>query len=160
MNIHKLMQLPLVDEKESDAAVVVIIAKGQYILLIKRVSNPKDPWSGQMALPGGHREGNETTLQAAIRECKEEVGITPNIKSSLGVFSPNNIKIKVRAYIALSEDLIEPRPNPKEIDKVFWIHEKEFIKGEDNAFYYNQYRIWGMTYRILSKLFEIGDVKI
>ncbi|QGA55230.1 NUDIX domain-containing protein [Sulfolobus sp. E5-1-F] len=159
MNISKLLQLPLIDDNESDAAVVVLIAKGQYIMLIKRITNPKDPWSGQMALPGGHRENNESTLKAAIRECEEEVGIRPNIRASLGVFSPNNAKIKVRAYIAFLDELIEPRPNPVEIDKAFWVHESEFVRG-DNAFYYKQYRIWGMTYRILSKLFEIVELKI
>ena len=153
------MELPLVDERESDAAVVVLIGKSEYILLIKRINNPKDPWSGQMALPGGRRKINETTLQTAIRECEEEVGIKPNIKSSLGVFSPNNVKLKVRAYIALLDELVEPKPDPNEVDKAFWVHERELIRS-DNAFYYNKYRIWGMTYRILSKLFEIIGLNV
>lgn len=159
VNIQRIVELPLIDERESDAAVVVLIGKGEYILLIKRVSNPNDPWSGQIALPGGHRERDESTLQAAVRECEEEVGIRPDIKSSLGVFSPNNIKIRVRAYVALLDDLVEPKPNPHEVEKVFWVHESQLIR-KDNAFYFNQYRVWGMTYRILSRLFEIAGVKV
>jgi len=31
-------------------------------------------WSGQVAFPGGHVEDNESDLEAAIRECREEVG--------------------------------------------------------------------------------------
>jgi len=159
VDVKKLLALGLVDDKDCDASVVVLIAKGEYVLVIKRTSNPKDPWSGQMALPGGRREPNETSLQTAVRECEEEVGITPNIKSTLGIFSPNNVKLRVRAYVALTDEIMEPKPNPAEVEKVFWIHETEFIRRDD-AFYYDQYRIWGMTYRILSKLFEVSGVKV
>jgi 8-oxo-dGTP pyrophosphatase MutT (NUDIX family) len=33
--------------------------------------------SGQVSLPGGKAEAGETSLQAALRECEEEIGISP-----------------------------------------------------------------------------------
>lgn len=43
------------------------------LLLIRRAVSERDPWSGDVALPGGKVEAGETDLEAAIRECKEEV---------------------------------------------------------------------------------------
>jgi hypothetical protein len=45
------------------------------LLMIKRASREGDPWSGDLALPGGHVEDNEDDIQAACRETLEEVGL-------------------------------------------------------------------------------------
>ncbi|HII81785.1 MAG TPA: NUDIX domain-containing protein, partial [Ferroplasma sp.] len=37
-------------------AAVALILNGNKFLLIKRADQEGDPWSGHMALPGGHRE--------------------------------------------------------------------------------------------------------
>lgn len=51
------------------------------LLLIERAKKPGDPWSGDMALPGGHREPCDADLLAtAHRETREEVGL--NLESS------------------------------------------------------------------------------
>jgi hypothetical protein len=42
------------------------------LLMIKRATRLGDPWSGDVALPGGKVEAGETSLQAAIRETKVE----------------------------------------------------------------------------------------
>ena len=68
---------------ERRAAVAVVLRRGPSdcgsgpprieLLLIRRAVNARDPWSGDVALPGGKVEAGETDLEAAIRECKEEV---------------------------------------------------------------------------------------
>ena len=46
------------------------------ILLIQRAERHGDPWSGQIALPGGRRHPDDATLQdTAVRETHEETGI-------------------------------------------------------------------------------------
>jgi len=46
------------------------------ILLIQRAVREGDPWSGQIALPGGRRGPEDATLQdTAIRETLEETGL-------------------------------------------------------------------------------------
>ena len=58
------------------ALLLVPSGPGLEILLIKRAEHPGDPWSGQMALPGGRRDPSDPDLLAtATRETGEEVGV-------------------------------------------------------------------------------------
>lgn len=45
------------------------------VLYIKRSIRRRDRHSGQIALPGGHVDPGETSLEAAVREVREELGL-------------------------------------------------------------------------------------
>lgn len=62
---------------EATAAVALIRVKGENpeYLVLRRAINPKDPWSGHFALPGGRRNpGDPDLLGTCIRETFEECG--------------------------------------------------------------------------------------
>lgn len=63
----------------SRAAVALVLRDGPAgieLLFIRRAEHPGDPWSGQMAFPGGRSEpGDADALATAIRETREEVGL-------------------------------------------------------------------------------------
>jgi 8-oxo-dGTP pyrophosphatase MutT (NUDIX family) len=63
----------------SRAAVALILRDGEAgidLLFIRRAEHPHDPWSGQMAFPGGRAEPGDSDLVAtARRETMEEVGL-------------------------------------------------------------------------------------
>lgn len=139
---------------DCDAAVVLLFNKENKFLIIKRTENPKDPWSGNMALPGGHKEDNESCIETAVRECEEEVGIKPTIVKFLGIYSPRSKPIRVAVFLG-NCDNCDVKVNKKEVEKYFWITFDDLQKGQD-CFYYNGYVIWGMTYRIL-KDFQSGN---
>ena len=60
-------------------AAVSVVIRGRpqlELLLIKRARSERDPWSGHMALPGGRRDPDDTSLlDTAVRETREETGL-------------------------------------------------------------------------------------
>jgi 8-oxo-dGTP pyrophosphatase MutT (NUDIX family) len=63
---------------ETTAAVALLHATApvESVLLIRRASNPRDPWSGHWSFPGGRRDPSDLDLLAtALRELHEECSI-------------------------------------------------------------------------------------
>lgn len=66
-----------------------VVSDGAELLLIRRAENPRDPWSGHMAFPGGRVEKSERTRDAALRETREEIGLDLTVHGTpLGRLSP------------------------------------------------------------------------
>ncbi len=73
----------------AEAAVGVILSpttSGDLeLLLIKRVEHEADPWSGQIALPGGRRDRADSDLRrTAVHEICEETGVDLSESQPLG----------------------------------------------------------------------------
>jgi len=134
-------------------AAVALIFNREKFLLIKRTEQEGDPWSGQMALPGGHKEINENCEQTAIRETMEEVGLQITVKSSLGIYYTLNGNVSVAAFECFSsETAIHP---DNEISKYFWATREELIQ-ENEAYKFGDYIVFGLTYRILHDYFSLN----
>lgn len=157
------------------AGVAVIIKKsgqGYQLLLIKRSTKIKDPWSGHVAFPGGHYEEKDSSIfNTVVRETREETGIDllKNTKYlfPLSLSSPLNMpELKVYPFVfELIED-VNIIYN-EEVEEYYWIPinslerekgivEFEGFKREVNMYTY-EYKgkkivIWGLTKRILDKL--------
>lgn len=71
--------MPVAPASASRAAVALILRDGESgieLLFIRRAEQPLDPWSGQMAFPGGRAEPGDADLVAtAVRETREEIGV-------------------------------------------------------------------------------------
>lgn len=55
---------------EMPEASCVLLRKGNFVLSVSRKDDPND-----IGLPGGKKEANESSLEAAIRELEEETGL-------------------------------------------------------------------------------------
>ena len=161
---------PISDEQGANASVILLLKLegGRLnVLFVKRVENPADPWSGQMALPGGKREARNEDLKATVtRETLEETGISllSNCRF-LGVMSAVHSRprpeIKVLPFVVLVEDEPAIMLNEKELERYFWIPVEELVRnrttmkfsfGEFPAFIVRGIIIWGLTYRIVESL--------
>ncbi|MGN8197187.1 NUDIX hydrolase [Salinisphaera sp. RV14] len=84
---HRARRNPL-RRRLKRAAVAALLRdsrQGVEVLVVERAHRPGDPWSGDMALPGGRIEAVDeaSASRAACRETAEEIGVA--IDRSLGI---------------------------------------------------------------------------
>ena len=88
------------------------------ILLIKHVN------SGHWSFPKGHVEGNETELETARREIKEETGLEVILDSSFREtvsYSPKKDTQKVVVYFLAKARSFDFTPQIEEIADIKWV---------------------------------------
>ncbi|NIU81746.1 NUDIX domain-containing protein [Candidatus Bathyarchaeota archaeon] len=139
------------------------------VLLVKRVESPHDPWSGQMAFPGGKRDESDQDLkQTVVRETLEETNIDLlDHGLILGVMTPfrstERPEMKILPFVVLLQHQPFIRLN-EELEDHLWIPLAEldrcrgsakFSFGAYPAYLVGDKVIWGLTYRILHKLLDI-----
>jgi 8-oxo-dGTP diphosphatase len=64
----------------------LVVVDGKLVAIRRR----NDPFRGMPALPGGFVELGETTLEAVVREVREETGLETRVTRLVGVFSDPN----------------------------------------------------------------------
>lgn len=169
------------EEGVRKAAVALIFRAGEdgapEILFIKRAEYPGDPWSGQVAFPGGREElGDASLADTATRETREETGIDlardGTFIGTLDDLRPRVMRLPdviVRPYVVLLERY-EPLILSHEVAFAFWIplralnHPESWrdtqilargIQLNARAFHHEGHTIWGMTERILGQLLAL-----
>jgi 8-oxo-dGTP pyrophosphatase MutT (NUDIX family) len=164
-----------VSGKTPGAAVSVMLRPGVRmeeleVLLVKRKTREGDPWSGQMAFPGGRKKIEDVDLSAtAIRETREEVGVDLTRSILLGTMSDvvsSGLSISVKPFIFFTKAGTLIRLNPEELIEYFWIP-LSFFRDRSNVSNYAIVRfgsevrvpsytlhggnvIWGLTFRIIN----------
>jgi 8-oxo-dGTP pyrophosphatase MutT (NUDIX family) len=160
---------------QPEAAVAIIINRSGSILLIKRTEREGDPWSGQIAFPGGHKAPNDRDfLETAIREAREEVGIDLHDHELLGqlplVYARSRGILVISWVFRLVRDVIV-RSN-EEVAASFWVPlsvlaireaSKSMVTVDDSklivdAYVYDGNIVWGLTFRIINVLLDRKDV--
>jgi len=163
-----------------EAAVSIVFRKNESnnnieILLIQRAKREGDPWSGHMAFPGGHVESeDQSILDAAIRETKEEISLDLREKATLLgpapqlqamakgkwiplVISPFLFALKEESSFSLNE----------EVASTHWIALDFFLSKKNRStinykakgfdyplpcYNYNGATIWGLTLRMIDEI--------
>lgn len=161
--------------EEKQAAVAIVLAgSDERVLLIRRADNPQDPWSGHMALPGGHRDATDADLlSTALREAREETGVALRADQHAHTLAP----------VAASSDRGPPYPwvtpfvfrlpeqpptQPNfEVAEILWTPLSDLASGRRDsrvaiarkggkfrlpAWDLDGRVVWGLTHRILTDL--------
>ena len=140
-------------------------------LFIKRAEVEGDPWSGQMALPGGRRDPvDDDLLATAARETLEETGIDlapPDLLGELDDLAPNARvlpPVVIRSYVGAIGLRDRPEVSPSaEVALYLWVPFSELQQSATTvdielrkarttvqAFVVGDHVIWGLTHRIIT----------
>lgn len=162
------------------AAVALLFRQSQdggvEILFILRAEFPGDPWSGNIAFPGGHIEiDDDSARSAAEREAFEEIGIDLQHEEFLGQIDDVAgahlpVIVSCFAYIVAETTVITPN---REIGETFWVPIKTLADPERQRLHNVIFRgeklerpaldllgpgrtlLWGITYRLLSHFMKL-----
>lgn len=170
-------------ERRVTAAVCVVLGgpdAAPALCFIKRSERPGDPWSGHMAFPGGRlTPADPDARAAAMRETAEEVGLDLRHRRYLGALPPLSITRRGRpqpGWLQPFVFLCSPespalRPQPSEVAAATWIPVAHLTDPDHRtsveiahgarrlvfpAISYDGEAIWGITYRVLRSLLELG----
>jgi len=159
------------------AAVALTLVCGSQnleLLLIKRTEREDDPWSGQIALPGGRIEERDSDLlDTAIRETREETAVDltrGELMGELDDISTTNPVLPpmlVRPFVFSLDRKQEVRPN-EEVSDHFWVPLEDLLDSRVaeeievrgypltvKGFRFGPNLVWGMTNQILTHFREL-----
>jgi len=182
-NYHPIQIIVNKSSIESSVSIIIREFNSSFeVLLIKRTTKNSDKFSGHMAFPGGVKEvSDKDSLVTAIRETKEEIGLDTKSNCILiGRFSdykpvnPDVNRFIVSPFIFFLDntdaDLVKCK---EEVEDIVWvpldfliskldesnrIGTKNNSTYKDNVFEYKNYKVWGVTGKILyAFLLEIKD---
>ena len=165
-----------VDERDCRTAGVLILLLPQeddpaVVLTVRREHLPNH--AGQISFPGGQREGNESLLDAALREAEEEVALPPSSVRMLGRLTPLYIPPSdfcVHPFVGRPESAPELCPADEEVEQVLRVPlahlldpathptETRRLGGTDvEVPYYNVagHMVWGATAMMLAEFLAV-----
>ena len=157
------------------AAVLRQTADDVEVLMIHRAEDPRDPWSGHMAFPGGRVEGgDQDSRAAAVRETREEVGLDLEINGTLlgrlsdvaAVGRGRPMSLVIEPFVYSVEIWPDLKPN-HEVAEVVWVP-LDFLLERSNrstipwqhgeitvnlpCYRFNEHVIWGLTFGMVDEL--------
>lgn len=147
------------------------------LVLIRRATQPSDPWSGHVSFPGGRMEERDSdALHAAIRETCEEIGVRLSPEQALGeldevpTISPLP-PLLVRPFVFALD--AEPSFHPNvEVASVHTIGLATLLRGDGRGVMertwqghtftlpkvdFDGVRLWGLTLRMVDDLLHRLD---
>lgn len=167
--------------KRAAVALILQLREGELgVLMIRRAEREGDPWSGQMAFPGGRMEPDDRNgLETARRETVEEIGLHLGAQEPcIGRLTELNATRRrfrrgliITPYVFHLKRGVNFHPN-YEVQEVVWVP-LEFLLDTDNrsemtwnyggmklrmpCYDYQGRRIWGLSLRMLDELMDVVD---
>jgi 8-oxo-dGTP pyrophosphatase MutT (NUDIX family) len=161
---------------EAPAAVATVLREGiegSEVLFIKRAEREGDPWSGQIAFPGGKREPTDPSLLfTAIRETEEEVSLRLEPAACLARFGDVAAHIngfRVAQFVFALDEPDAVIATSAEVTATLWVPLGRLARFEGAGtlpwtrdgvtldlpcIRLGTYVLWGLTYRMVLQLLD------
>lgn len=174
---HSGAQQPHQSDSGQSAVALVLKdgAEGTEVLFIVRSSHDHDPWSGNIAFPGGRVDAADASRRAtAEREVREELGLSLDDADYLGELEQivgANLPVTVSCFVYWLPEDVPLHPN-HEVGRAFWLplsalqdrrnhrltevafQEQRFIRPALHILPPGGPVLWGITYRLVASLLE------
>lgn len=167
----------LEDDNLSPAAVLVLLVKKDenWNILFTRRTNGVRTHQGEVSFPGGaYEEGDESLINTALRETKEEIGVNLENITILGALDACKTvtNFVVYPFVGILEWPAAFNLNKNEVERAFlipieWLfdtknyHEKDHIINGVNirrVIHYHDYdgeHLWGFTARVTQQILSL-----
>ena len=170
------------DEGLRRAAVAMLLRDsedGTEVMFIRRAEHELDPWSGDLAFPGGRVDAcDDTPRITAERETLEEIGLRLRPENFLGRsddLAGAYLSIHICCFVYSVSDEFVFSPNGEVVD-LFWVPLHTLLEPQRNRLHDFHYRgaqrrhpvidlpewsdrpLWGITYRLLSNFLKRFDL--
>ena len=172
---------PLPEILPRAAAVAMVLRSGDEglaALFIRRAEHPADFWSGHVAFPGGRAQPGETSIETAMRETAEEVGLElQRLGEMLGgldeiqaVGRGRAMGLSIRPWVFALREPPPPFMLSEEVASAHWVPLRELLDPARRAPFPYVYEgtelvlpsirvcgltIWGLTYQMI-ELFQMA----
>jgi 8-oxo-dGTP pyrophosphatase MutT (NUDIX family) len=168
-------------EGQTRAAVAAVLRPGEggaEFLFIHRADDPRDPWSGHMAFPGGRVDPRDADpLATALRETSEEVGLDlASIAERIGRLSDvaaigrgRPVNMVITPFVFAVESVPPLTPN-HEVAAAVWVpasfladhrnretmdYQRAGLSLELPCYRYRDHLIWGLTLGMVDELLSL-----
>ena len=144
-----------------DAAILIALFEkdGEYCFpMIKRPENVKNH-PGQIALPGGSKEEEESLEETALREAQEEIGVNPDKIKIIGKLTPIPVPVSgylVQTYVGVMDEEPEWKLSEDEVADFFVLKVSELLNSDKD--YHETWDLRGFEAKV--PIFKVGDLKI
>lgn len=100
---------------------IVQLAGEDQLLFVVRPTTLRQH-TGQIAFPGGMRDGDETVEATARRECREEIGVPDPAVDVLGTLPPRESSSGILVHVVVARLLPVPlQPDAREVARVLHV---------------------------------------
>ncbi len=161
-------------QRRASVLIPLIEIRGEIFVLFTVRSKHLRSHPGQVSFPGGKQDYQDSnSLETALRETDEEIGLNPEKVEILGridqIISLYNYL--VTPFVGLIPSDFSPNPNLDEIEEVFKVPLSFFMKSNNHwseeyesssskvlihHFDFDGFDIWGLTAKLILRLLDIG----
>ena len=157
-------------KKRASVLIPLLESEGEVYLMLTRRSSKMRSHPGQVSFPGGKEDiDDEDSLQTALRETHEEIGVSPEFINVIGPLTSFHIPVsgfEIFPFVGWTKEEPQTTIQEKEVERIFSVSLNSFLDNNNQKkkkeifnskminipfFDLENEHVWGATSIILSE---------